>query len=53
MRGDQGPYQLALKNARSEAYSPWGDILSQLGMVGLGATLRKDPDYTEDEIINS
>ena len=53
MRGDQGPYQLALKNARSEAYSPWGDILSQLGMVGLGASLRKDPDYTEDEIINS
>lgn len=49
MRGDQGPYQLALKSARSQAYSPWGDILQQLGMVGVGASLRKD----EDEIVHS
>ena len=49
MRGDQGPFQLELSAAKNQAYNPWGDILQQLGMMGLGGALRKEPDYSRDD----
>ena len=47
MRGGSNVLKRELAEAQQDAYSPLGDLLTNLGMVGVNYSLKSDPKVIE------